>query len=91
MHARRFAETSRGHVQQQLHSTLLEQARATRLSREMGHRERALEAVRQAAVIMNSGELRREALTALGLPDLRFIRPRRGVVHSGATAQNRWG
>src|SRR5678815_2059444 len=52
----------------------LEQARATALSGEMGHGVRALDAIRRASVISNSVELRREALVALSLPDLRLDR-----------------
>src|SRR6187431_3782364 len=40
----------------------------------MGQRVSALDALRQAAVIFNKVELRREAFTALALPDLRFER-----------------
>src|SRR6185369_3409122 len=39
-----------------------------------GHRVQALDAIRRAAAISNSAELRREVLVALGLPDLRFER-----------------
>jgi len=38
----------------------------------MGQRVRALDAIRRAAAISNSVELRREAVAALALPDLRF-------------------
>jgi WD40 repeat protein len=53
---------------------LLEQARATVLSGEVGQRIRALDAVRRAASISNSAELRCEAFAALALPDLRVER-----------------
>jgi WD40 repeat protein/predicted Ser/Thr protein kinase len=72
--ARKQAETAQRETQQQLYTALLEQARATVRSGEMGHRVRALEAVRQAATITNSPELRREALAAMALPDLRYER-----------------
>jgi WD40 repeat protein len=55
---------------QQLYTALLEQARATVRSGELGQRFRALDAIRRAALIRNSPELRREAIAALALPDL---------------------
>src|SRR5205085_11547991 len=58
----------------QLYSALLEQARATVRSGELGQRVRALDAIRRAAAISNAAELRREVLAALALPDLRFER-----------------
>lgn len=72
--ARKLEEAAHRQTQQQLYTALLEQARATVRSGEMGHRVRALEAVRQAAAITNTPELRREALAAMRLPDLRFER-----------------
>jgi len=68
------AEAAERQAQQQLYTALLEQARATMVSGEMGHRVRALDAIRRAAAISNSAELRREVLVALALPDLRFER-----------------
>ena len=56
---------------EQLYTALLEQARATVRSGELGQRVRALDAVQRAAAIRNTPELRREALAALALPDLR--------------------
>jgi WD40 repeat protein len=53
---------------------LLEQARSTVRSVELGQRVRALDALRRAAAISNTVELRREVLGALALPDLRFER-----------------
>jgi WD40 repeat protein len=44
------------------------------VSGEMGHRVQALGALGRAAAISNSAELRREAMTALTLPDLRLER-----------------
>jgi WD40 repeat protein len=67
-------ETAERQTQQQLHAALLEQARAVVRSGELGHRVRALDALRRAAAISNSVELRREAFAALALPDLRFER-----------------
>ncbi len=61
-------------TEQQLYVALLEQARARVGSRELGHRVRALDAIRRAAVFSNSAELRREAFAALAQPDLRFER-----------------
>src|SRR6185503_6875976 len=58
----------------QLYTALLEQARATVRSGEMGQRIRALDAIRRAAAISNSVALRQEAVAALLLPDLEFQR-----------------
>lgn len=71
---RQRAESAEYGTQQQLYTALLEQARATVLSGEMGQRVRALDAIRRAAVISNSTELGREVFAALALPDLRFER-----------------
>ena len=71
---RQRAESAEHATQQQLHTALLEQARATVLSGEMGQRARALEALRRAGAISNTAELRREVFAALALPDLRFER-----------------
>jgi serine/threonine protein kinase/WD40 repeat protein len=71
---RQRAEAAERTSRQQLYTALLEQARATVRSGEVGQRVRALEAVRRAAAIRNTPELRREALAALALPDLRLER-----------------
>ncbi len=77
---RKRAEAAEQESRQQLCSALLEQARATLRSGELGQRVRALDALRRAAAIANaagisnSAELRREVLAALALPDLRFER-----------------
>ncbi len=71
---RQQAETAREQARQQLYKALLEQARATVRSVELGQRVRALDAIRRAAAISNSVELRREATAALALPDLRLER-----------------
>jgi len=68
------AEAAEHDAQQQLYAALVEQAHASVRSGEIGQRVRALDAVRRAAAISNSVELRGEALTALALPDLRFER-----------------
>lgn len=68
------AESAERETQQQLYAALLDQARATMVSGEMGHRVRALSAIGRAAAISNSAELRREVMVALTLPDLRFER-----------------
>jgi WD40 repeat protein len=68
------AEAAEGRAVQQLYTALLEQARATVRSGELGQRVQALDAIRRAAAISNSVELRREAFAALALPDLRFER-----------------
>ena len=61
-------------ARQQLYTALLEQARATVRSGELGQRVKALDAVRRAAAISNSAALRGVALAAHALPDLRFER-----------------
>jgi WD40 repeat protein len=61
-------------TRQQLYRSLVDQARATVRSGELGQRTRALEAVRQAAAITNAPELRQHAMAALALPDLQFER-----------------
>lgn len=71
---RERAERAERDGQQQLYTALLEQARATVRGGELGQRVKALDAVRRAAAITNTAELRREALTALALPDLRWQR-----------------
>ncbi|HAB19616.1 MAG TPA: hypothetical protein PLX89_26415, partial [Verrucomicrobiota bacterium] len=68
------AESAERESRQQLYTSLLEQARATVRSGELGQRVRALDAIRRAAAISNSVELRREVFAALALPDLRFER-----------------
>jgi len=68
------AEAAERESRHQLYTALLEQARANVRSGEMGQRVRALDAVRRAAAISNSVELRCEAMAALALPDLRFER-----------------
>jgi WD40 repeat protein len=69
------AESAERQTQQQLFNALLEQSRATVRSGELGKRVRALDAIRRAAAISNSVELRREVFAALALPDLEFERP----------------
>ena len=71
---RHRAEAAEMDARQQLYTALLGQARATVRSGELGHRVQALDALRRAAAISNSVELRREAFAALALPDLRFQR-----------------
>ena len=71
---RERAEAAERGSQQQLYTALLEQARATVLSGELGQRIRSLEAVRRAGAISNSAALRGAAISALALPDLRFER-----------------
>ena len=71
---RERAEAAEQRAQQQLYTALLEQARGNVRSGELGHRVRALDALRRAGAISNTVELRREALAALALPDLRFER-----------------
>jgi WD40 repeat protein len=69
---RKLAQAAEQRTEQQLHTALLEQARATVLTAEAGHRVRAINALRQAGAISNTAALRGVALAALALPDLRF-------------------
>src|SRR5207302_997765 len=62
------AESAERETQQQLYTALLEQARATVRSGELGQRIRTLGAVKQAAAISNSAALRGLAIAALALP-----------------------
>lgn len=71
---RERAEAAEQAAQRQLYQALLEQARATVRSGEMGQRVQALDAIRRAAAISNSAELRGELVAAMALPDLRFQR-----------------
>jgi WD40 repeat protein len=72
--ARTRAEEAERDARQQLNAALFEEARALVLSKELGHRSRALESLRRAAGATNTAELRRIAFAALTLPDLRFER-----------------
>jgi WD40 repeat protein len=60
---------------QQLYTALLEQAKATVHSGELGQRVRALDAIQRAGAISNTAELRGAAMAAMALPDLRLERP----------------
>jgi len=75
---RERAELAEHRAQRQLYTALLEQARGNVRSGELGHRVRTLDALRRAGAISNTVELRREALAALALPDLRFEREWQG-------------
>jgi WD40 repeat protein len=68
------AESAERDARQELYAALLEQAKATVHSGELGQRVRAVDAIRRAAAISNSAELRGAALAAMALPDLRFER-----------------
>jgi WD40 repeat protein len=68
------AESAERDARQQLYTALLEQARALVRSSELGQRVRALDALRRAATITNTADLRGAALAAMALPDLRFER-----------------
>jgi WD40 repeat protein/serine/threonine protein kinase len=70
---RQRAEAAEQLSRQQLYTALLEQARANRLTRGLGQRVVSLEAIRRASTIANTPELRREALAAVLLPDLRLV------------------
>ncbi len=68
------AESAERESRQQLNAALFEQARAVVLSKELGHRARALDALKRASGATNAAELRRIAFAALALPDLRLER-----------------
>jgi len=68
------AERAEQDGRRQLYAALLEQAKATVRSEELGQRFRALEAIGRAASISNSAELRGAAISAMALPDMRFER-----------------
>lgn len=72
--ARALAEGAEREARRQLSVGLSEQAHALVLSREVGHRTRALEALRRAVEATNKADLRRVAFGALSLPDLRLER-----------------
>lgn len=59
-------------AQSALGTALFEQARALVLSKELGHRTRALDALRQAGSVTNHADMRRVAFAALSVPDLRL-------------------
>jgi len=83
------AEAAERKGRERLYAALLAEARSTVQSSDAGRRFRALEAVRQAAAIRNTPELRREAFAALALPDLqveRDINLGRGVNSVGLDA-----
>jgi serine/threonine protein kinase/WD40 repeat protein len=71
---RKQAEAAERRTEQHLYTALLEQARATVMTGELGHRVRALDALRRAGAISNSATLRGVAMSALALPDLSFVR-----------------
>ena len=57
-HSQARAEAAEREARQQLYTALLEQARATVRSGELGQRVNALDAVRRAVTISNSAALR---------------------------------
>lgn len=69
--ARAVAERAQRGLKQELYASLLAEARANRWSGRAGRRFDSLEAVRQAAAIRPSLELRNEAIACLALPDIR--------------------
>jgi WD40 repeat protein len=68
------AELAEREARRQLYTALVEQAHAAVRSGELGQRLQTLEAIRRAAGISNSLDLRLEAIAAVALPDLRFER-----------------
>ncbi len=57
-------------AKERLFDALLQQARAERSSGRIGQRFKALHAIREAAALKNSAELRSEAMAAMVLPDV---------------------
>jgi hypothetical protein len=70
--ARIRAESAEHRIEAQLYTALLGQARATVRSGEVGQRIRTLEGAPGCGCDLEHHRLRREALAALALPDLRF-------------------
>lgn len=88
--ARREERTARTEAQHKLFDSLLAQARASRLTLEPGRRETGLAAVRAAARLRVTTELRNEAVALLALPGhpapdafTNFIYRNRGATLSG--------
>ncbi|HQR07417.1 MAG TPA: protein kinase [Gemmatales bacterium] len=65
------AQESGQEAREQLFQSLLNQAQARRLSRQMGQRLDALDAVQRAAALRFDDRLRDEATAAMALPDIR--------------------
>ncbi len=82
LRSERLAAESRG----RLWETLVAQARAERLAGEVGGRTKALAAIREAAAILPTPELRDEAIAALALPDLETIDRWPGYAENGLMA-----
>jgi WD40 repeat protein len=72
--ARAVAERVQQDLRQELWTSRLAEARANRWGGRAGRRFDSLEAIRQAAVIRPSLELRNEAVACLALPDVRVQR-----------------
>jgi serine/threonine protein kinase/WD40 repeat protein len=71
---RQRAELAEGKATEELWHSYLAQARAARFSGQSGRRFDSLEALRKAAAIRFSPELRDEAIACLALPDLKLRR-----------------
>jgi WD40 repeat protein len=69
-----LAQTAEAQVRHQLNAALFDEARALVLSKELGHRTRALEALRRVSGATNVADLRSVAFAALQLTDLRLMR-----------------
>ncbi|MFT3870063.1 MAG: serine/threonine-protein kinase [Nibricoccus sp.] len=69
--ARKRAVIAEKDAVEQLYNALLAQARASRMTNQAGHRIEALEAIKKAAAIRPSIELRNEAIAALTLVDVK--------------------
>ncbi len=84
-HALSTARRSERDAREQLFLALLHQARARRVSRRMGQREDALDALARAAALHPDERLRDEAIAALALADVRRG-PRFPAVPAGTLA-----
>jgi serine/threonine protein kinase/WD40 repeat protein len=69
---------------EKLWETLVERARAIRMSGRLGQRSESLDAIREAARIRIDPELRNEAIAAFALPDAEIVREWEGL--PGGTA-----
>ncbi|MFT3781414.1 MAG: serine/threonine-protein kinase [Nibricoccus sp.] len=72
--ARKRAVDAEADRREQLYAALIAQARASRMTNEAGHRTEAIEAIKKAAAIRPSLELRNEAIAALTLVDLQVAK-----------------
>ncbi len=87
--ARGAAEQATTEANRRLWQSYLAQARAARSTRKVGRRFDSLAAIRQAAMMRPSLELRNEAIAAMALSDIRIERRYPAHYHAAATGLNR--